>query len=184
MNSYLKEIKSHYEGAWSNIGTFRKWNLGPIHELPVNFSVLEFEPTTTRDLWTYATCGMSKSEDKNQIELHIFSPTQDKSLVELLTVISHYHNTSSPLDLNHTLNFGRPWLPDSLCEHGLISLPYLDGPQLETLTINNSCIYFFWLIPITYQEVSYKRENGIEALEVEFEKHNFNYANPYRKSVV
>jgi hypothetical protein len=183
-NSYLEKIKSHYENIWSNIGNSIQWKLGPIKDLPAGFSILEFEPTTKRKMWTYATCGMSHINDSNPIELHIFSPVQERTLVELLTVIAHFHVTECSLYLDHTINFGRPWLPSSSCEYGLISLPYLDGIQLEELTIENSCIHFLWLIPITSQEVHYKREKGIEALEEEFERQNFNYLDPSRKSVV
>jgi hypothetical protein len=183
-NSYLREIKVHYEDIWSNIGTSVQWDLGPTSDLPIGFSILEFEPTVDREMWTYATCGMSSICSKNLIELHIFSPVRDKSLVELLTVIAHYHKTGSYLDLNHTVNFGRPWLPDSLCEYGLISLPYIDGVKLEKLVLDHFYIHCLWLIPITPEEVIYKKEKGIESLEEEFERNNFNYADPYRRSVV
>jgi hypothetical protein len=50
-----------------------------------------------------------------------------------VTAIAHFHRTGSALGLGHTVNFGRPWLPTSSCTHGLGSLPYLDGPDLEWL---------------------------------------------------
>lgn len=46
---------------------------------------------------------------------------------------AHFHRTGSALGLGHTVNFGRPWLPGSSCTHGLVSLPYLFGPELEWL---------------------------------------------------
>lgn len=76
---------------------------------------------------------MSAAEGMRAIELHIKSPVQSTSLVELLTVVAHYHCTATSLGVGHTVNFGRSWLPDSLCSYGLVSLPYLDGSPLEEL---------------------------------------------------
>ena len=67
---------------------------------------------------------------------------------------------------------------------GLISLPYLDGPSLEWLDIDGIKTQFLWLIPITKQEMDYKKKNGIEALEEKFDDSSFNYSNPHRKSVI
>lgn len=135
-------------------------------------------------MWTYATCGMSALIPSVPIELHLFSPFATNSHVELLTAIVHYHLTGAALNLGHTVNFGRPWLPESQCEFGLISLPYLDGPGLEQLTLDDKTINFAWLIPITESEVKFKKSNGLEALEHEFEQANFNYIDPKRSGVV
>jgi hypothetical protein len=88
------------------------------------------------------------------------------------------------LDLNHTVNFGRPWLPESDCDHGLISLPYLDGPAVEILKEGEMIIRCLWLIPVTNEEVEYKKRLGIESLEARFEESSFDYAYPARVSVV
>lgn len=115
----------------------------------------------------------------------LFSKTQDESLVELLSVITHYHRNDSALYLNHSVNFGRPWLPDSNCDYGFISLPYLDGANLEWFNISDtSKIRFLWLIPVTRKEVEFKKLNGIEALEEAFERTNIDYTDPLRVSVV
>lgn len=45
-------------------------------------------------------------------------------------------------------------------------------------------IRFLWLIPITEEELRYKKENGLEALENIFEETEFNYIDPFRDSVV
>jgi hypothetical protein len=153
--------------------------------LPFDFCVLEFQPAELRNMWTYATCGMSQPNDQIKIELHIFSKTQEKSLVELLTVIAYYHRNDCTLNLNHSVNFGRPWLPYSNCEHGFISLPYLDGSNLEWFGFSDIIkIRFLWLIPITKEEVEYKKVKGSESLEDAFEKANFDFTDPLRKSVI
>lgn len=72
-----------------------------------------------------------------------------------------WHTTTilgSPLGVGHTVNFGQPWLDASSCVHGLISLPYLDGPTLENPELpDGRVIKFDWLVPITPAEVQYKK---------------------------
>jgi len=129
---------------------------------------------------------MSQPVDKKRLELHLFSPVQHEAHVELLTVIAHYHRTGNMLALGHTVNFGKPWFSGSSCDHGLISLPYLDGPSLEHLRTNNSehDVQFLWLLPITKSERDYKKAHGIEALEQRFDDISVDYLNPTRQSVV
>jgi hypothetical protein len=158
---------------------------GPIDELAPGFRVVEFAPRKKRNLWTYATVCLSRREDPNPIELHLFSDEQSEDeVVEILYAVAHFHQNSTPLNLGHTVNFGKPWRGQSKCDHGLISLPYLDGPSLENLRIDERLlIKCYWLIPITQAEVDYKKAAGLEALEKLFEEKNFNYADPRRRSV-
>jgi len=81
------------------------------------------------------------------------------------------------------VNFGKSWIEDSPCQHGLISLPYLDGPSLENLQLDGAFVRFLWIVPITGEELEFKKASGLEALESRFEKAEFNYLNPYRPSV-
>lgn len=135
-------------------------------------------------MWTYATSGMSAVSDENPLELHLFAPREDDQLVELLTAVCHFHRHESFLHLGDTVNFGRPWLDDSLCEFGLISLPYLDGPTLEWMEKDTFKVQFLWLIPITKAEREYKKRFGLEALEAKLEAASFDYLNPARPSAV
>lgn len=135
-------------------------------------------------MWTYATVEMSQAEDESPIELHMFSPRRSDEVVELLVAAAHFHRTGTPLGLWHTVNFGRPWIDESLCDHGLVSLPYLDGPALEDLNTDTCRAKFYWLIPVTLAEVRYKAMHGVAALEERFEEAGFNYVDPLRSSVV
>jgi hypothetical protein len=186
MNTYCHEIKQHYETIWSQCGNTMHWALGPIHELPKDFCIVEIESPSDSHTWLYGTCGMSQPNDDDPLELHLLSPLQDNSNVELLTMASHYHRTGSRLGLGHTVNFGRPWLLDSTCGYGLVSLPYVYGSALEYChnSVSNKCIRFLWLLPITEREREYKKQHGLEALEIEFEKAMVNYLDPVRISVV
>lgn len=186
MNSmiFFDAIISHYSRIWGNSPKYYLWDKGPIEKLPINFRVLEFKPKSDRDMWTYATCGMSNPFDKNPVELHIFSSKKNDALIELLTFIAYYHNNTSRIDINHTINFGKPWQNNSTCKYGFISLPYLDGPELETLFFNNRLVKFYWLIPVTKAEVIFHSKFGTEALEETFANLKINYLDENRKSLV
>jgi hypothetical protein len=170
-------IKTHYTAFWNVTGTRSPFDRGPIHQLPPDFCVLEFPPHGDRN----ATCCMSQAGDNRPIELHVFSPRQTDEVAELLYATAHFHRTGERLGLNHTVNFGKPWIARSSCDHGFISLPYLDGPGLENGPHN---IKFYWLIPITKAEVEYATAHGVNALEEMFEREPFNYLDPARTSVV
>ena len=183
---WRKKIIEHYEKIWSNKASIHYWSNGPVDELPFDFCILEFTPTEKRKMWTYATCCMSQPADNNPIEIHLFSERKCNELIELLTVVAHYHRMGSPLGLNHTVNFGKPWQDNSTCEYGYISLPYLDGPDSENLylTDDTNPIKCYWLIPITLNEVNYAKKNGSESLEEKFDSSSFNYFNIHRNSIL
>ncbi|GAA5130449.1 hypothetical protein GCM10023212_40150 [Luteolibacter yonseiensis] len=65
-----------------------------------------------------------------------------------------------------------------------ISLPYLDGPDLENLECTDGTAKFYWLIPITQSELELKNAEGVEALEARFDASGFDYAGPAREGVV
>jgi len=181
---YQEYIKAHYLTNWQNDPDICYWGKGPANDLPFDFRILVFAPTNNRKMWTYATCCMSQQRDEIGIELHLFSSKKDDSLIELLTVVAHYHRTGHFLDLGHTVNFGKPWQDDSDCNYGLISLPYLDGPNLENMVYKDKIIKFYWLVPITFTEMTFKKLHGIEALEEKLEEKSFNYLDSKRLSVV
>jgi len=178
----LSEIKDHYQKHWGHY-SIHKFEKGPINELPLGFFILRFKPSPNRKMWTYATCGMSSPKRHKMIEIHIFSYTKNDFLIELLTAIAHYHCTGAELGLGHTVNFGQPWYANSKCEYGLISLPYLDGSSLEWMNSQYGNTQFLWLLPITREEVMYKKKYGLEALEEQFEK-GVNYLDYFRESMV
>lgn len=185
MTEHRERIAAHYKTNWGSDGEPLRFHRGPIQDLPQDFCVLKFKPSSSRQMWTYATCCMSQPEDTYLVELHVFSPFESEDVVEVLTAVAHYHRTGRKLDLGHTVNLGRPWISDSLCDHGFISLPYLDGPKLENLvTSSERAVSFYWLIPVTKGEVEYKKANGSDALEAKFEAAGFDYLNPNRSSVV
>lgn len=181
MSAYQDEIIKHYEAVLKTAANIYLFDKGPYEKLPNSFRILEFPPDKERNMWTYATCCMSQPEDATKIELHIFSSIQDHTLLEILASIAYYHRRSSTLGLHHTVNFGRSWQHTSKCDHGFISLPYIDGADMENL----GTARFYWLIPVTQEEVNLKIQYGVEALEERMEANSgFNYLDPLRKSLV
>lgn len=183
--TYQDCIIEHYQKVWKNEGEMYLWDKGPFEKMPFDFRVLEFPPSNSRDMWTYATCCMSQLEDLNPIELHLFSCKKDEKIIELLTATAYYHRNTEKLKLWNTVNFGKSWQDQSICNYGIISLPYLDGPDIENLKSNGTNIVnFYWLIPVTKSEVEFKKKHGIEELEKQFEKEGLDYINPERMSIV
>src|SRR5690349_13330900 len=158
-SQYLQNIQRHYRRSWGDFDElhFTKGPPAHVRELPPAFSILRFPASQRRSLFTYATCGMSLIDDAERIECFLLAPfAEDDTLCELLTVTAWYHRTGARLGCGHTVNFGRPWLTRSHCDHGLFSVPYLDGPELEWLDADGTRTQFLWLIPITSQERDFK----------------------------
>jgi hypothetical protein len=182
---YAGAVEAHYASVWAPPEERLRWPEGPAGELPDDFCVLRVRRSD--EAWAYATRGMSQPGDDQRLELHLLVPVgseavADRSVAELLTAVAHYHRTGATLGLGHTVNFGRPWLPGSRCTHGLVSLPYLDGPALEWL--EGTQTRFLWLVPVTRAEVEFKKRKGLDALEERFERQQFDYLDPQRPSVV
>ena len=178
-------MRKHYEGYFTAKGNKLEWKIDPNSKIDDFFYVLEFAPNEKHDMWIYCSVGMSPGIDPEaKTEVFIFSPKKDFTIVELLTMVASYHKNNSPFALHHTFNIGRPWLDKSKCDHCFISLPYLDGEELELFLFDEAITHCYWLIPITKSEVEYKEENGCDALENLFEEKAINYLEPNRIPLV
>jgi hypothetical protein len=181
-------VLEHYEASFN--GKSADEHLPPTSDRAVfdhPFCVWEFPSTHDRPYWKYATFGMCfrKVQDRDPIELHLFSPVQDRKHVELLSAIAHFHLTAGALWEGHVVNFGRPWLPKSRCSYGLISKPYVDGPDLEYCPIPVvGMIRFLWLLPITSEERNLALNSGLEALEARFDRAQLDFLDAARASTV
>jgi len=111
------------------------------------------------------------------------APFEDLRHVELLTMTDYYRCTEA-LGLGHTFAIGEPWLPDSACDHMLVSLPYPFGPELEVCCLGERRLHLYWVLPITKAEREFKTEHGLEALEQRFDTHAIEFWDPHRPSVV
>ena len=183
--TYCESLRRHFEKYFGMTGVKKILRKGSKEKLHRNFYILEIPPGSVRGCWVYATIGMSLEFVNNQIELFIYSPQKDDSLVELLTVCASYHRNDLPLNLHHTVNIGRPWLKNSLCDHAFISRPYLEGESFEHFKYRDrELTHCYWLIPITKDERDYKIEYGCEALEQLFESNQLDYLNPARRNLI
>src|SRR5437763_16773349 len=88
------------------------------------------------------------------------------------------------LDLGSIVSIGDPWMPGSICDHLLISIPYPYGPKLEWLRLPEICVRFLWVLPITSREAAFVELNGLEPLEQKFDAATLDYLNPFRASVI
>jgi hypothetical protein len=182
---YTEKLQQHYETHFGRTGKKLKLERGPTEKLHTDFYVLELMPNDRHNMYCYCTVGMSADRiDENLIELILYSPRADNSIVELLTCCASYHRNTLPLNIHHTVNIGRPWLDNSKCDHGFISSPYLDGEELELFDFGGPIIHCYWFIPITEKERDYKIDSGCEALEQLFEEKQIDYLNPDRNCLI
>ncbi|MBL8920845.1 MAG: suppressor of fused domain protein [Myxococcaceae bacterium] len=187
MNTYKGKLLAHYERFWSRPVWLGRWKEPPhssLAAMPVEFEVARFRRSPDTDV--YATVAMSEPGMDSVLELHVIAGTSSDEvadrIVELLTVTAHYHRTGAALRIGHSVNFGEPWVAGSACTHGLISLPYLDGPSLERVAESDATCA--WLLPITPSEVALKKSAGLDALEERFERAELNYLDWMRRPVV
>lgn len=184
-NPYIEQLQRHYELYFGRPGKQLNLGNGPREKLHPDFFVLEIPPNKKHSMFVYCTVGMSVGRlDEPLTELFVYSPKADMALVELMTVCASYHRNKLPLGIHHTVNIGKSWLGESKCDHGFISLPYLDGEDLEVFNFEGNVISCYWFIPITEKERDYKIENGCEALEQLFEAQQFNYLDPLRRCLI
>jgi len=185
MSQYSTALMQHYEGIWNCEGRVTICPpTGRIVQVNPDFELLEIAPGNSRVLWTYATVGMTGEVGDASLELHTFSSAQNVTWLRILESVAYFHLTAARLGLGHTVNFGVELSPGSSLTHGLISLPYLDGPALENFSFQDRSIRCLWLIPVTKSEVEYRKKHGLEALEEIFQKATLDFANPFRESVI
>lgn len=144
--------------------------------------VLTVSPGPRVNSWSYVTVGCSGEEHAGlRREFVMLGQVRDERFVELVTMLAFYHRTGHALDVGHSLPIGEPWLPGSRCDHLLISLPYAHGPALEHAPGGTRIL---WALPVTPEEIVYRREHGTEALEQLFDEHALLPTDPHRESVV
>lgn len=176
-------VRSHYRKHWGEPLAVTRLQDGRSFALPDDFQVLTFRFGSDRKV--YATCCMSQQGDEQPLELHWITSSsleREFDVIMLLHAAAEYHLNGARLGLHHSVNFGQPWQPGSLCTRGFVSLPYHTGPSLEHL--EGGDIRFLWLIPVTESEVAFARQHSVDELEERFERCDLHYTNPRRPSVV
>lgn len=178
-------LEAHLSKSWGMPKANLRWPYGPIEKACPNFRVLLFE--RSRKTLAFATDGLASVGSLPKLELFVVlerSRSQDvgDAIVENLAALAFHHLQGDRLNLGHSVDFGRPFVPGSICTCGLISLPYLDGPSVEWS--ENRELRVLWLIPITAAERAMKTAHGLEALEQAFDANAVDLLDPLRSSVV
>ena len=177
-----EHVRRFFDGR--QIETFT-WTAGPILDENPHFRVLRIAPQSQGDVWTYVSVGgwAATSDQDYGLEFLICTESAEVRAVELLAMAVYYHRGGT-LGLGHTLPIGEPWLPGSVCDNLLLSLPYPFGPDLETCHVGDRHVQFLWLLPITDAERDWKVSSGLESLESRFDDVELRYWQVDRASVV
>ncbi|KKD06537.1 Suppressor of fused protein (SUFU) [Streptomyces sp. WM6386] len=154
-------------------------------ELVPDLRVLVVEPGPRSDSWAYVTAGCWAAMEKHGhgLEFVMTAPVRDQRFIELMAMTAYYHCGGHQLDLEHSMPIGEPWVPGSTCDHLLISLPYLHGPDLEHCPLPGGQARILWTLPVTTAEIEFRRRHGHEALEQLFDHAEILPTDPFRASV-
>ncbi|MFJ6540232.1 suppressor of fused domain protein [Streptomyces sp. NPDC091385] len=154
-------------------------------EVVPGLRVLVVGPGPQGDGWAYVTagCWAAMEEDGHGLEFVMTAHVHDQRFVELMAMIAFYHCGGHRLDLEHSMPIGEPWVPGSTCDHLLISLPYLHGPDLEHCPVPGGHARILWTLPVTTAEIEFRRRHGHEALERRFDEAEIIPTDPFRASV-
>ncbi|MGY4981697.1 suppressor of fused domain protein [Streptomyces sp. 900105755] len=162
------------------------YDLGPERRETVpDLRVLVVEPGPRSDSWAYVTAGCWASKEKHGhgLEFVMTAHVRDQRFIDLMAMIACYHGGGHQLDLEHSMPIGEPWVPGSTCDHLLISLPYLHGPDLEHCPLPGGHARILWTLPVTTAEIEFRRRHGQEALEQLFDEAEIIPTDPFRASV-
>ena len=161
---------------------------GPVRERVPEFEVVRVGPGPRLGEWTYVStgCWQAIHDGQHGLEFAIITRIDTPRAAELLAMTAYYHagEASQRLDVGHTVPIGEPCLPDATCDHLLVSVPHIFGPDFEMCRWKRGHARLLWLLPITTAERDFKVKHGLEALEERFESEGVNYPNPARSSVV
>ncbi|MFD8685923.1 suppressor of fused domain protein [Streptomyces sp. NPDC059651] len=162
-------------------------DLGPERrEVVPDLRVLVVGPGPGSAGWAYVTAGCwgARESDGQGLEFVMTTHVRDQRFVDLMAMIAYYHCGGHRLDLEHSMPIGEPWVPGSTCDHLLISLPYLHGPDLEHCPLPAGHARILWTLPVTAAEIEFRRREGHEALEQLFDEAEIIPTDPFRASVV
>jgi hypothetical protein len=159
----------------------KQWLAGPGRQALPHLRVLEIAPGPKLDKWIYVTTGAAEPGLRTLEFLAIGDQPRD-TYVELLTMVAFYA-IEHRLGWGHTIPIGRPLVEGSACEYTYLSLPYLFGPDLEVVPLDEGKHQILWLFPITESEKRLLLREGVDALEDRFESQSVEYWSPFRKAV-
>ncbi|MFF9285637.1 suppressor of fused domain protein [Streptomyces griseosporeus] len=165
-----------------------EYDLGPGRQEAVPaLRILVVAPGPRDDAWAYVTAGCWDAMQRggHGLEFVMTAHVRDERFLDLMAMIAYYHCGGHRLDLTHSMPIGEPWVPGSSCDHLLVSLPYMHGPDLEHCPLpDGGHARILWTLPVTAAEIEYRRRHGHEALEQRLDDAAIIPTDPFRKSVV
>lgn len=163
-----------------------EFDLGPERrEAIADLRILVVAPGPRSDSWAYVTagCWAETERDGHGLEFVMTAPARDQRFIALTAMIAYYHCGGHQLGLEHSMPIGEPWVPGSACDHLLVSLPYLHGPDLEHCPLPEGHVRILWTLPVTAAEIEFRRSQGHEALEQRLDDAGIIPTDPFRASV-
>ncbi|MFD5619517.1 suppressor of fused domain protein [Streptomyces yangpuensis] len=161
--------------------------LGPDRRAAMpDLRVLVVGPGPRSESWAYVTagCWAATEKDGHGLEFVLTAHVRDQRFIDLTAMVAYYHCGGHRLDLEHSMPIGEGWVPGSACDHLLISMPCLHGPDLEHCPLPGGHARILWALPVTAAEIEFRRREGHEALEQLFEDAEIVPTDPFRASVV
>lgn len=178
----MSNLLDHYSRFFGKLVERRSFDGGSGVLYPCE--ILCFDGGPVSSAYTYVTFAEAADHSTKRVEFFLLSPVLTNSHVELLAAIAYFHQKEVGLGIGDSVYFGRPWLPESVCDFGLVSLPYMFGPDLEMFQVSTGIVQTLWIVPISRSERDFKAAQGVESLEAAFEASKFNYMDPLREPVV
>ncbi|MFD8893963.1 suppressor of fused domain protein [Streptomyces sp. NPDC059566] len=181
--SVESHVRAYFEGHSVEVVVR---DLGPgRREAVPDLRILVVSPGPRSDSWAYVTagCWAAMEEQGHGLEFVMTARCRDQRFIDLMAMIAYYHCGGHQLDLEHSMPIGEPWVPGSACDHLLISLPYLHGPDLEHCPLPGGHARILWALPVTAAEIEFRRREGHEALEQLFDEAEIVSSDPFRASV-
>lgn len=187
MDNNWERVEKHLVEFWKGRTVKReRVKKGPVGKNIPGFCVLRFSPTPEKTYWVYCTLGCFQVDSGHERhEFFLLSTEESSRHVLTLSMLANFHaDPRYHLGPGSIVEVGDPWIPESSCDHLLISLPYTFGPKLEWLQLPDFCVRILWALPITRREAEFARRESIEALEQRFDEVVLPYLDPMRDSVV
>ncbi|MFF3565724.1 suppressor of fused domain protein [Streptomyces sp. NPDC002574] len=182
----LSALERHVRGFWGGyIVESAPWEQGPVRERLPWFSCYRVIPQRAGKAWVYVTVGSSISGAVGGgMEFFIMSPVASEVHSETLAMVSHFHSFEAHrLSVGSVVNLGRPWMPGSLMDRLLVSLPYPYGPELEWAPAEAGGAQFVWLLPIHQSEAEFIKRGSLDEFESRMDAEGVNILDPTRKSI-
>lgn len=147
--------------------------------------IARMSPSGPGEPWAHVSVGaweLTAASGKGW-EFMLLAPTDEPAHLETLAAVVRRH-IFSPIRAGELIDLGRPWYADSPCTWMLACPPYPYNISLERLDLADLDIHIVWMMPITKEEASFARDEGVDALEQRLQDAAADFLSTRRSSVV